>query len=365
MKKSKIIVFVEDPGAANFIIKINDFINIDNHKFCFIVYGAAKKIFNDFKINYIDFEKINLSIYLDKFSPNMVLVGTSQNFQSPAFKFIEYANQKNILSVGFVDMATDAHLRFSGTTSDPLANIPNYLFVADDETKKEFINLGLKDFRIFVTGHPAHDHIINMKNYYNHLDKKKFIINLLGLNPSPRKIIIFAAEHILDYKENENLLYTLNGRGNNKSRTKIVLEEFLDAVKNITPLPYIILRLHPKNKIDDFNEYKNEIDLLSFHKDHLQYLWVADLVVGMSSNLLMESVIMGKKTLSILTNESEKKWGPSVAKGFTPYVTKREKIYDNIQSILSNSQKVHIFEKNNSSKTIIVKINELLKENIL
>jgi len=44
--------------------------------------------------------------------------------------------------------------------------------------------------------------------------------------------------------------YTLTGRGASHHRTEIVLEEFLEALKTIPDPTYLVLRLHPRNRIE-------------------------------------------------------------------------------------------------------------------
>ena len=133
-----------------------------------------------------------------------------------------------IKTIGLVDMLTNASERFKGETHNPLQHKPDLLFVTDQLTKTAYINLGINRNNIFVCKHPQEERINNLKNLFQEKFPRK---NQLS------KRWLFVSENIdlfnpdMSFKS-EN--YTLSGRGKTNWRTGIVLEEVIDALKNVS-----------------------------------------------------------------------------------------------------------------------------------
>ena len=69
---------------------------------------------------------------------------------------------------------------------------------------------------------------------------------------------------------------------------------------------FIVLRLHPKNNNEEFSDYYKEFDQISIKESAYEIIFFSDYVIGMTSMLMTEALIMGKPTFSILVKESEK-----------------------------------------------------------
>ena len=116
------------------------------------------------------------------------------------------------------------------------------------------------------------------------------------------------------------------------------------------------MRLHPKNKKSDYEEYINEIDLVSNGDDPLELILCCDLVIGSTTIFLLESAFLGKPTLSIIPKKGEEEWCPSVLNKMTPcaYTTKQ------INEKLNNYDKKNLvkvkFDNENTINCIIKKI---------
>ena len=93
--------------------EINKYNNTSNY---------AKSILSNCKINYL-------------------IVGTSENKKKFSLKLISEAKRNKILSMGAVDSPANSEYRFKGLKNDPLYYVPNYLWVPDERTRKEFLKL--------------------------------------------------------------------------------------------------------------------------------------------------------------------------------------------------------------------------------
>jgi hypothetical protein len=130
----------------------------------------------------------------------------------------------------------------------------------------------------------------------------------------------------------------LIGRGTSSARTAIVAEELLDALAYLRYYHDInctvVLRLHPKQAKSDLGVLGDEFDEVSIDGDPLEVVATADLVVGMTSMLLLQAHDMRLTCLSILPREQEKTWLPDVFLGVIPSVSDRSSLRSALLNLL-------------------------------
>ena len=131
----------------------------------------------------------------------------------------------------------------------------------------------------------------------------------------------------------------LKGRGKSRFETEVVLEEFLDAVNALKPKPFIVLRLHPKQKPEDFSHYIDEFDLISSGGSPLELLYASDLIVGLPTMLLVEAVLIGRPTLAVIANPNRTPALPTIRMGITPLVFNREKLRAGLSVVLDKDSR--------------------------
>ena len=320
MNKADILFFIEDPGAANMLMDLPKKIEKRGKvtKVLSINFGA--KFLKEHSIHCEELKgNESAEQILEKYQPSLIITGTSENKDSIGLKLIESAKNRKILTVAMIDMYCNAPLRFKGKSDNPLHYAPNWLIVTDKRTKEEFIRLGFVSKRIKILGHPQIDRIRESKKYFL---KKFSIVN----KKRPRWLFISEGISLLNPMISRiSDDYTLKGRGDTEWRTGIILEEILDVVKSINPTPNLVVRPHPKIKREDFNKWKDEI---SFDEilDPLESIWFSDLVLGMSSNLLVQAAALGRPVLSVLPKESEKNFLTEIHNGFIPSVFNKDKL---------------------------------------
>ena len=147
---------------------------------------------------------------------------------------------------------------------------------------------------------------------------------------------LFVAESTDILNPNESFLdekFTLRGRGKCKWRTGIVLEEIIDIIKTFDPKPELVLRMHPKNLKKQFVDWSNEF-VFDEIPDPLESVWQSDVILGMSSNLLVEAMHLGKPVFSVLTRTSEKEWMNELKMNFIHSVCNREDLKNLLNNIL-------------------------------
>ena len=323
------IVFVEDPGAAVFVAGLP--VAAANASLSAVRLLAVQPAADFLRARGVAFEEVTAGTAAHdvmREKPSVLVVGTSENVRSPAFDMVRAARAAGVPSVGVVDSVANASCRFRGETSNPLAHAPDWLLVPDDATRAAYIALGYAVGRIVVCGHPQHEVVTDLARRLN-AEGRDVVRRRVLPAAGGRRIVMFAAEvstglDAEQYFRSED--YTLHGSHGSRDRTSIVLDEFLLAVSALPERPYLVLRLHPKNEQADFVRYLDAFDLVSAGGSPLETAFAADVVVGMTSMLLMEAALMGVATVSIVPRATEMDWLPAIATGLTPCATHRDAV---------------------------------------
>lgn len=341
-----VLIFVEDPGAANYAMYLPQALSKRNIQVRLFADGHAKNYLKQRGLHpeILDQGMQTQDIFANV-QPRLLIVGTSENPDTLGFHLIEEARLQKIESVVLIDASGNADYRLRGRTDNPLAYIPDWLIVPDDWTKASYVDLGFQSERVIVCGHPHYDYVRECGSTFllENMDVQK-----QKLFPDARygqKIVVFASEISTGLNPEQYQIsddYTLTGRGRHSDRTSIVLEEFLDTVKNVSPRPYLVLRLHPKNTMVELSQFVDDFNQISINEPPLELIYFSDLVVGMTTILLFEAALLGKMTLSIVPRSEEKFNLPSICAGMTTCVTTRSELRTVLAHMLNNTWPDHI-----------------------
>jgi hypothetical protein len=322
-----ILLFVEDPGAANMVLDLPAAIAAHGHRALLLAGGHAIQYLADREVVFRAVSAdIDADSLLDDICPRIVVTGTSENPDSLGLALNDAARRRRLPSIGLVDMSCNADRRFRGHTNLVFAHAPDYLVVPDSTTHDAFMKLGFTPDHVALLGHPQYDRVWRRRHELE-----------AGPNrPSrPRPRWVFVAEGfdlLAPAASRRSADYTLHGRGDTDWRTGIVLEEILDAVARFSPRPEIMVRPHPKTTHDNFTQWAPEI-VFDDAPDPLPALWDAEAVLGMSSMLLVEAAILGRPVLSILPRVEERGWLGPLANGDIPSVCDRKALQDALENI--------------------------------
>ncbi len=327
-QKTDILLFAEDPGAANLVAPLPDGLRDAGLHCRFFADPQLAGFLGDRMIDVCLLEDDPGNV-LDALGPRLVACGTSENRRGSSLAMLDAARERGITSLGLVDMLANAQHRFQGTGDHPLGHAPDWIAVPDTPTARAYERLGFPANNIVVCGHPHYDVVRARRDAFLRQSRDAMRKELLPDAPPDRPVLVFLAEGVdqLDPDASRaTAAYTLRGSGNSDDRTTIVLEEVLAAAEDLQPRPYIVLRLHPKNAEDDYQSLRQQIDFVSHDGDPLPLLWCADGVVGMTTFLLVEASLLGLPTLSVLPRAEEADWLPTTADGTTPVVTARRSL---------------------------------------
>lgn len=326
-------MFVEDPGAANAVIDLPARLAALGVDTCVVASGAATAFL---AANGATFDELaqgeTASSLIDRTAPDAVFVGTAEDPDTLGLELVREARLRKLPSAGFVDAVSCAEHRFRGRDVAPLASCPDHVLVCDEETRSAFVRLGVPSARLEICGHPQFDALLARAAELGEEGRTALRQRVFPtLASDTRRVVVFCGERStggfgdlgFDAQFRRAADYTLHGRGSSDTRTEIVAEELLDAVTVLHDRPFTVLRYHPKNRAEDFGALNDEFEALSVGGVPLAVLCAADLVVGMSSMILLEASLIGKQTLSIVARPAERDWLPALAREATPIVETR------------------------------------------
>lgn len=336
---SPVALMVEDPGAVNFLSPLVD--SLMTKSVVVIIYGVgvgADQLRSRGHVVQPPPCAHEASVLLERGMFKVLITGTSEDPNSPAFDLLGAARASRIPTIGVVDASVNAQFRFRGTTQDPLAHAPEWLIVPDAATALAFDSLGFSKSNICQVGNPAR----NWAKRRGREIRKAYMQDLYqkGLNSSAKRVVFVSelSDGLNSSQYMHSAAYTLAGRGASRARTAIIVEEFLDGCASMQQLlrqrATLVLRLHPKQQRDDLGLLVDEFDEISIGGDPLEIVATADVVVGMSSMLLLQAYDIGVPCLAILPRGEELSWLPEVAVGWLPAATTRQEIQMQLQRLI-------------------------------
>ena len=155
-QKPDILLFAEDPGAANLIAPLPDQLREAGISSCFVADPKLAGYLGDRKIDACLLNN-EPGAMLDALGPRLVACGTSENRTGSSLAMLDAAHERGIMSLGLVDMLANAQHRFQGTGDDPLGHAPDWIAVPDRPTARAYERLGFPADYIAVCGHPHYD----------------------------------------------------------------------------------------------------------------------------------------------------------------------------------------------------------------
>jgi hypothetical protein len=333
-----ILIFVEDPGAANFAAPLPEALAKRGFRVLLLAAGTARACLEGRGVPCMAFDaSLSPRAFLERTRPRLVVVGSAEDPRTVGLDFIALARRARVVSVGMVDAFMNAAHRFRGTGGAPLAYAPDWLLIPDGATCRAFVHLGYPEGRMVVCGHPHLDYVRATARRLAAVDRKALRARLFPGLARTQRALVFAAEISTGLNPDQYRAtseYTLQGRSGRGGRTDVVIEELLEAVDALPVRPYVVLRLHPKNREEEFGSYRSRLERLDRSSSPLDLVYAADLVVGMTSMLLQEAALLGTRTLSIIPRPAERDWLPAESPLVDHCVSTREELQQVLPALL-------------------------------
>jgi len=321
------LIFAEDPGAANFVADLPAAIEARGATAVLLAKADAAPHLQRLGVAYVRAPQSAAEL-LSTYQPKIMLVGTSENTNTVGLDLLELAPVRRITSIGLVDHPANPAHRFPGRDGSPLGRAPDVIVVADETTRQAFIRLGQPAADVVSCGHPVYDRARRSRQQLESVGRTALRAKWYAA-AGPRPVVMFLSE-ISDgvdtsaFKRSKE--YSLHGRGDTAARTLIVLEEVLDALRSLQVRPFLVLRLHPKDTRETYDAYREELDLVLGPEGGLESVFAADVVVGLTTTLLVEATILGRPTLSVVPRRVERNWLPGIHAGLIACADERQEL---------------------------------------
>jgi len=305
--QGKGIFAFSDPAGANSILAL-----IDNITKCgsknnedFIVFTNSVGVFPNEYINLVKIRDFSIKIYseiLSKFKPDYIFTATSNNNYEHNIRLL--SQQKGIRTIAFIDHWTSYLKRF---TFNNKTLFPDEIWVINDIAKKDAIEAGLPEDKIFISDNPYYEKI---GKFVPKVDKESFL-GEHGI-PLDKKIIMFISDDLREsFPKNSNNKCALG------FDEFTVLSDVLNSLCEIHNKGLIdfskylfLIKIHPRSEISKFdslikNRKYNFLNIEVRKKiDPLTITYYSDYILGMFSNMVIEALLMGKKVLRVQTGQT-------------------------------------------------------------
>ena len=299
--QSKAIFVFSDPGGANVVFSlIDDLIRAQKvYKKDFIIFTNKESSFdekyNSF-VQRINFSEKKAHNIFNSFKPDYIFCGTSiNNFEHQWRKF--YLNKIKVYS--FIDHWTNYHKRFSFNNE---VCFGDEIWVLDDLARKEAISEGIPRKIIKIIGNPYYKKV---KLFSPDISKKEFF-KKLNLNDKKETILFISDDIKLNFGKDKYGNCVLGYDEYSILKEILFCFENLKAKGEMKFSDYqLVIKIHPKAEVTKFDDILGDIiyDKLEIKViktcDSLMLNYFSDYVVGMFSNMVIESHIMQKKLLRV------------------------------------------------------------------
>jgi hypothetical protein len=288
-----------DPGAAKAVLA-----QAYRLKSCLekvvIISDRYYSFYDSFGLDIIIFNK-SYEDYILSIKPDFIYTGTSYTSKIE-LQFIIFGKQFSIKTYSFVDHWTSIKDRF---LLDNQFVYPENILLIDEEAKEIALSSGIDESLLIVFGNPYYDYL---KLWRPIISKMQLFIDL-NIPFNDNDVIVFAPDPLSNVNGRE--LYGFD---------EIEIMNSINLILDEIDLPInFILKLHPNQKVENIkNVISSKIIVADANVDSNLLIFYADAVWGFFSNFLIESRIMNKSIIRILsTNKindpfTEKKIGKIV-----------------------------------------------------
>lgn len=288
----------------------------------------------------------DIETYLETQNIHAVIVGTTGTTKLDKL-CTAAARNKQIKSIAVLDEWYNYALRFQDEHGNLGTYLPDHIACQDELSKQLAIKEGLPEERLVITGSPA-------------LADVKLQLDQLRKNPPPlpehwkgaMHKVLFLSEPLQNaYGKTEGSSGT-HGKflGFNENNVR------QDIASLCTKLDTVVLeKLHPSEDIKEAPKHAKHWIVIAGAESLYPLLWHADVIIGMCSKTLLESVMLGKHPISYQPNAKNPELCTAVRLGLVPVCLSKSNLAKQIahNSTLNTMSTDLVFADPNAATAII------------
>lgn len=297
----RILVFAREAGGAQAIAPVIKELQIrgaavivtakDIGEKMFVGHGFASSYLEDGDSRYID---PLLGKEWDGKTPDIVFTSATSlpELDMTEKNLWRWARRNGVRSIAVLDQWQNYAKRFSSPGTADLAFLPDICCVMDDIAWRGMIEEGFPPERLAITGQPAFDELA--ETVKTEADAALALKSEMGMN-NGRPTLVFVGEAL---RKHLGLEYGYDER--------TCLNDLIEIIEDMPERPNLIVKKHPQNVDEDFDRSvikraseRLVIRIVGMDQSAKRVILASDIVVGMSSVLLVESILLGKITVSM------------------------------------------------------------------
>ncbi|OIO01419.1 MAG: hypothetical protein AUJ49_07740 [Desulfovibrionaceae bacterium CG1_02_65_16] len=251
----------------------------------------------------------------------LLLTGTSVNGVDLERRFVLAARAAGIPTLALLDFWSNYAPRFSSAPGR-LDCLPDAIAVMDELAMKEMTAEGFPAHILHVTGQPLFDNLAELRAGLTP-NRRKALRASVGVREGER-LVAFACQPLNDVYREHGARAVL---GYDEWDALPAVIDTLEALRAELPLRLLLLPhpREPKGKYDAAAA-RSWIAFAPSFTSSREVALVADLMVGMNSMLLMESVLLGTPALSVQPNLRARDALPMSRNGVIPRVERLKEL---------------------------------------
>lgn len=341
--QKRILCFAREAGGAEALAPVIERMRY-SHNVLLLAKDFAMPIFQEHNLEYKTYathsDKTLTTLIRNQWHglmPDVVLTSATSlpwNDMTERLLWI-WAREHSIPSIAVIDQWQNYGLRFSGCNPDEyLAYLPTRITTLDEQARQEMINEGIPEELIVVTGQPALDALFDERKAFTSADRKA-IREKIGAEQDSF-LVIFASEAFQhDYS---------NSLGYTEQSTLEFLIRTLSAVVEETGMRlHLVVKYHPQNIPSDFAgvdfsqvRLKFPIGVIRQEIQPRPLVLASELVVGMTSVLLIEAILLGLPTISVTLNSKDNSDLVATRVGALPWLRAESEATDSISRLIKD-----------------------------
>lgn len=266
-------------------------------------------------------------------APQLVVTATSHNGRDYEKHFIAAARARGIPSFALLDFWSNYRARLAAADGS-LSYVPDRIAVMDAAARDALVEIGVPDDRVTVTGQPAFDSLAARRAEFD-AAARTATRRSMGV-ASEELLVVFASQPLRE-------LYGAAAPDGLGYDEHSVLDALVAALERLAESEQrrisLVIRPHPReSSVEHAARRSDAIRIgVSALGDQYDAVMAADLVVGMSSVLLVEACHLGCEVLSLQPDAREPNILPAPAAATLSVVTDRRRMDAEVQSALSRS----------------------------
>ncbi|MEB3238277.1 MAG: hypothetical protein VKO64_11725 [Candidatus Sericytochromatia bacterium] len=228
------------------------------------------------------------------------------------------AAERDVPSLAVLDQWQCYVARFSGPQGrEPLGYLPTAIAVMDEQARTEMIREGFPEDRLVVTGQPALGVV------------RERVVSLKAADSTPGARVTWFSQP----------LRALFGRDLGFDE-----HDMLGIVRTAMGMlgegrPRLVCKLHPRERREDFPPDEADFEVVAGDRDNDALLAASDVVLGMSTVMLVHAVLAGIPTLSVSpdTGDARNRCHP-VEMGVVARLATPDAVAEHLQGLLNDPE---------------------------